>query len=426
MAPSSSATIGLLVSLLLLPRDLAPDLFPVGPAPAEGPVEPATTLLTDQGIRFFAARDFPQACQRFADAVEREPDNSALRGNVARCFEGWGWQALRAGRAEEAMLLFRQGLQQSPDGQDLLKGLGVAAIHAGHPELAVDPLENVLRARLDADVTLLLARLYDQRDDAPRAVAHLRRLVAAHPEHREARRLLGKLERERAIERDLSREETAHFVVKYRAAGGADVRGTVTRTLEALYEDMGARLGHSPVDRIVVILYPDERFQEVTGTHDWVSGLFDGKIRLSAGMQAMDGPALERLLAHEYTHAFVHQVARGRAPRWLHEGLAQHFEGVEEQIVLGLPYGVSLTGIEALLTDGDVDRARTGYRAALWVVRDLLERGGLPAIADLLTRLGRGQSGPRALASVYGLSLGELERQWRRVLGGPSEHARVP
>ncbi len=390
--------------------------------PAKTAPEPEIALLTDEGIRLFASREFPEACQRFSDAFEHEPRSAVLRGNVALCFEGWGWQALRAGRADEAMLLFRQGLRQAPGSEDLLKGLGVAAIHAGRPDLAVEPLESALRARLDGDVALLLARLYDQRDAADRAVLHLKRLIAVHPGHLEARKLLEKLERERAVEAALGREETPHFIVKDRGTGDADLRRTILRTLESLYSEIGSRLGYHPADKVIVILYPEARFQEVTRTHDWVSGLFDGKIRLAAGTLDVRPGNLERLLAHEYTHAVVHQISRGRAPRWLQEGLAQHFEGVPDDDAPELPRGLTLAGVEALLTDGDLAKARTGYRTALWLVRDLLERGGMPGLADLLARLGRGQTVTVAMRPVYGLPLAELESQWRLVLGGAPEH----
>jgi hypothetical protein len=36
----------------------------------------------------------------------------------------------------------------------------------------------------------------------------------------------------------------------------------------------------------------------------------------------------------------------------------------------------------------------------------------------LMDRLGRGEPMERAVPAVYGLSLVELEHQWRRVLGG--------
>ncbi len=42
----------------------------------------------------------------------------------------------------------------------------------------------------------------------------------------------------------------------------------------------------------------------------------------------------------------------------------------------------------------------------------------MEGMADLLSRLGRGETVGGAVPPVYGMSLSELEAQWRRVLGG--------
>src|SRR5262249_55878472 len=127
---------------------------------------------------------------------------------------------------------------------------------------------------------------------------------------------------------------------------------------------------------------------------------------------------LERLARHEYAHAAIHDLTRGRAPRWLHEGLAQALEGAAADPILRAPAGLTLAGVEALAADSDPARARVGYDIALWIVRDLLDRGGLEPLHELLARLGAGETMAEAMPRVYGLRLTELESQWRQVLGG--------
>lgn len=379
---------------------------------------PEVTVLTEEGIRLYSAGQYPEACQRFADALDKEQVNPDLRLNVARCFEGWAWHTLRTGKAEEAGLLFRQGLRQDPDSSPLLTGLALAAIHAGHRDEALEPLERAVREAPDPEATLLLARLYDQRDQADRAVVHLHRLLERDPSHAEGRQLLDKIERERRAEAGYRKDESKHFVVKYRGSRELEVRRVVLEILERAYESVGREFNFFPSEKVTVILYPEERFQEVSGTHHWASGLFDGKIRLPVGTHQGRTPALERLLTHEYTHAVVHLLAKGRAPRWLQEGLAQHIEGIPDDPDLHLPGGMTLAGLEALLGDGDLAKARMGYKVSLWVVRDLLQRGGMERVRELLARLGRGEPLPSALPRVYGLRLVELEAQWQSVLGG--------
>src|SRR5439155_346150 len=221
---------------------------------------------------------------RFSEAAGDRPDSAARREDVGRCFETWGWRTLAQGRPEEAALLFGQGLAAVPDDPALLKAAGVAAVHAGRVDDALGPLEAAARLRADAQVRMLLARLYDHRDEPERAVAHLRALLAVDPVHDEARRLLDKLEREQRTE------------------------------------------------------------------------------------------------------------AAGRAPRWLQEGLAQVLEGRAADPALAASGGLTLSGLEALVTDPDPRRAHAGYELALFVVADLLDRGGMESMRALLARLGAGET----------------------------------
>jgi hypothetical protein len=123
------------------------------------------------------------------------------------------------------------------------------------------------------------------------------------------------------------------------------------------------------------------------------------------------------LVVHEYTHAAIHDLSRGRAPRWLHEGLAQVLEGATSDPMLQIPGGLTLAGVEALAGEPDPLRARAGYDIALWIVRDLLDRGGIESLRELLARLGAGEAIAEAVPRIYGLRLTELESHWRRVLG---------
>jgi tetratricopeptide (TPR) repeat protein len=392
---------------------------PAVEAPRLAPTSSAQlAALTDEAIRLYAAGQFPRACERFSRAWEDDPASAARRGDVARCFEGWGWDTLKKGRPEEAIVLFRQGLQQSPEAPALLRGLGLAAVHAGRADEALAPLEAAAAVDTDPDVHVLLAHLYDRRDDAGRALEHLRSVLIRDPDHAAARTLLAKIEREARAEAGLQREVTPHFVVKWRAGNDAESRRALMALLASARERVVARLGEAPRERVTVVLYDAAQFQEVARVHAWVTGLFDGKIRLPAGGARPPRRELERILVHEYAHAVIHDLARGRAPRWLHEGLAQALEGAPADPLLRVPGRPTLVGLEALLADSDPVRARAGYDIALWVVHDLLDRGGMPAARELMARLGRGETIEAAVPTVYGLRLAELEDQWRRVLGG--------
>jgi tetratricopeptide (TPR) repeat protein len=373
--------------------------------------------LTEEAIRLYAAGQFPRACEKFGRAAADDPGSITRRQDVVRRFEGWGWHALREGRPEEAALLFRQGLVQTPDDPALLKGLGLAAVHGGRPDDAFGPLERAARAEHDPDVRLLLAQLHDRRDDPAPAISNLRAVLEREPAHAAARRLLEKVEREQRAEAGFQREVTPRFVVKYPDAHDPGARRAIVAHLEASAERVGRLLAYAPRERTTVVLYQHPEFRDATRAHSWASGLFDGKIRLLIGPMRPPARELERVVVHEYAHAVIHDLSRGRAPRWLHEGLAQILEGAKSDPMLQVPGGLTLAGVEALASEADPRRARTGYDIALWIVSDLLDRGGIESVRELLGRLGAGQTIAEAIPLVYGLRLTELEFQWRRVLG---------
>src|SRR5437016_14325320 len=89
--------------------------------------------LIEEAIRLYASGQFPRACERFSRAADDDPASTALRTAVGSCFEGWGWHALREGRPDGALLLFRQGLAETPESTSPLKGPGLPAVHAGRP-----------------------------------------------------------------------------------------------------------------------------------------------------------------------------------------------------------------------------------------------------------------------------------------------------
>ena len=374
--------------------------------------------LTEEAIHLYAAGQFPRACEKFGLAAADDPSSSARRQDVIRCFEGWGWHALREGRPDEATLLFEQGLTETPDDPALLKGLGVAAVHAGRPDDAFAPLERAALAEYDPEVRLLLAHLHDRRDDPARAVVNLKAVLEREPTNEAARRMLDKVEREWRAEAGFRREVTPRFVVKYRDTFDAEARREIVTHLEAAAARVGRTLAYAPHERTTVVLYEHREFRDVTRVHAWATGLFDGKIRLPVGRVRPPAQELERLARHEYAHAAIHDLTRGRAPRWLHEGLAQALEGAGADPILRAPAGLTLAGVEALAADSDPVRARAGYDIALWIVRDILDRGGMEPLRELLARLGAGETMAEAMPRVYGPRLTELESQWRRVLGG--------
>ncbi len=156
-------------------------------------------------------------------------------------------------------------------------------------------------------------------------------------------------------------------------------------------------LGSAPPRKVEVVVYAERDWRLATQAPDWSGGLFDGKVRVPA--QGLTGvtPRLLSVLKHEMTHAFVHARTNGRAPVWLHEGLAQVEEGKTS-----VPYaGALLEGWRASRTFGlgtlegsfrrfSTGQVRSSYVVSLAAVEMLRETRGPGAIGHLLDSLGEG------------------------------------
>ena len=335
--------------------------------------------LTDEGIRLYGSGQFPRACDRFSRAWDDEPASAARREDVARCFEGMGLGRLRQGRPDEAMLLFRQGLRQSPGHA----GPAARARAGRRPRRPRRRGAGAAGGRRPDPMTIprfdvLLAHLYDRRDDAARALEHLRPSLDRRSRPRR-RPPPGGQGGARGARRGLlpAARSPPHFLVKWRAGLRPRLRRALLTGLteRARARRRPARRGTRRArDR-----HPLRGRPVPGGRSASMAGSPASSTARSGCRPAPRCPPqreLERILVHEYAHAAIHDLARGRAPRWLHEGLAQALEGARRSHAAGAgpPHADSAWRSSSAIADPG--RARTGYEVALWVVHDLLDRGG--------------------------------------------------
>jgi tetratricopeptide (TPR) repeat protein len=193
--------------------------------------------------------------------------------------------------------------------------------------------------------------------------------------------------------------------------------------LEAAYLRESAFFGAQLSGFQIVVLYAGRSYFSLLSVPDWVSGVFDGKIRVCVEPRYGAERALSAVLTHELAHALIRQSSRDRAPGWLHEGLSQWWEGrrlphSEVKAVLGKKLPPSLEALEATFRQ-KLDRAaaRASYAGALSVVEYLMAVRGEGVIACVLASLGGGASFGDALRMEAGLSPAELYRKWREWVG---------
>jgi stage II sporulation protein D len=179
-----------------------------------------------------------------------------------------------------------------------------------------------------------------------------------------------------------------HFRVRYPASCPRQDIEAVLRTLEASRSDILGRLGRVPVafadvaPHEVLIHATTQDFTAATGQPWWAAGATRGrKTELQPITLLRRRRVLASTLRHEYTHAVVEALGRGRTPRWLAEGLAIHvageagaFKGVE-------PGAATVEEIERRLEHpSSAQDMRSLYAACYRAVLAIIRREGESAV----------------------------------------------
>jgi tetratricopeptide (TPR) repeat protein len=224
-----------------------------------------------------------------------------------------------------------------------------------------------------------------------------------------ARSLLARIEKGLADERGMTEQRLSHFNVRYDGEAHEDVGREILRVLEHHYATLVVAFDHQPKATVAVILFTTQGYYDASGAPAWSGGEFDnfdGRIRIPVGgLTSSLSPEMDGTLIHELTHAFIHDLSRGLAPREVHEGLAQFMEGKRTATMLS---PARLTA----LADGRMGGVGGFYIAALSYVEHLGSLRGQGGLNDLLRAMGRTGSVDDAFRQVYGQDYLGTRRAW--------------
>jgi len=298
-----------------------------------------------------------------------EPSSQAL--SRAQDLNDQAAAALSGGRSAEAVLLLESAHGLAPDDLVLTRNLAFAHYRVAEGLMAVQDMEGAGAAfrrawALDGSQSaygLHAASLSLRAFSLDAALAQLEQVLASHPESGSGQLMRGdvlnlldrldeallaydlaalhgdatvaqgaaqgraRTERQLDVERDYVSEETEYFVVRHPPASD---HLQLLGVLERARVEVCHALGDFPSHKALVVLYPPEAFRAVTGTHDWVGGLFDRKIRLPIADLATSAAQVESAFRHEFSHLMVSEW-NPRCPTYLNEGLAQVMEYGRDQ-----------------------------------------------------------------------------------------------
>jgi len=270
-----------------------------------------------------------------------------------------------------------------------------------------------------ADAYLLISDIERVNQKLPAAKKALEKAKQINPHLRGLANRIGQIERESKIEGSFSKSTNSFFDVRYqntiddKTADGLRLAMTTARTVVA--KDYNFRPRH----KINVLVYSSDTFSKLRIGPHWAGGLYDGKIRLP-----LDGTDNLKFavatLFHEYTHAVIHDLARGNCPRWLNEGLSElqaYKIKIEPNTLLRLAAKkrrlIRIYRLDDALTSPDAMTASLGYQQSYSIAKFLTEKYGYRRVRRLLEEMGKEKSFEAALEKTCGISENELETKWR-------------
>lgn len=295
----------------------------------------------------------------------------------------------RTGKAAEALPYAERAVRAAPDSPDALTVLGYVQFADDHTADAIRSWKHSLELRPDNTVQKYLA----------------------------------KAQRDATAEADYTQHESNHFILKYEGKQTSDVlRSQLIATLESEYDDLVRQLGIAPRNSILVVLYTEQGFFDVTQAPSWSGAVFDGKLRIPINGLTSVTPELARVLKHELTHSFISQLASGRCPQWLNEGIAQAME--PKQLSHGKLLAdlfrtqreIPLNALEGSFMNFSSVQATIAYEESLAAVQYISDTYGMSDLQRILERLGQGSSTEAALRATIHSDYGQLEAETGKYL----------
>jgi tetratricopeptide (TPR) repeat protein len=197
--------------------------------------------------------------------------------------------------------------------------------------------------------------------------------------------------------------------------------------LSRAYTDMRKRYAFTPQGPLRVELYADRAHFSVRTTglpNAGVQGVCFGKV--VTGLSPRGGPFnWGQIVWHELSHVFHLQLSNNHVPRWFTEGLAEYETVIarpewkrEDDYALWQSMRAGrlppLAAMNRAFTQARrPDDLMTAYYLAFRAVQYIVERFGFASMRPMLVAFGQGKSTPDAVREVLGLSIDELDRDFR-------------
>lgn len=295
-------------------------------------------------------------------------------------------------------------LDRDAEARDLLVRVAKRELAASRPSPGtLYDLAEVLAAEGDYETAIRLIRKADSRLPYPAGERRMRQF-----------------EMRRDLEAASRTHRSRHFEIRYPRDTGERYARQIATVLEHERARLARWIPKRSGDRVAVDLFPLQQFFASYGGGVSVVGLFDGRVRVPFAELRSLHPNLVAILSHELAHALIADATEERAPKWFHEGLAQHVE-MGTGRVNPLPdleiqkHAIAFPALEPILAGfAEAQLVDLAYAEAAWAVYFIEARWGVGALHRLQREFAAGRDTEAAIRAVCGLSLPEFDRAfWR-------------
>ncbi|HUQ88139.1 MAG TPA: hypothetical protein VM096_11305 [Vicinamibacterales bacterium] len=325
-----------------------------------------------------------------------------------------GWAAIKAGNLKAAADAFAEATKLEPKNAELWLGAGMAEFLQRHDPEAKAHLQHALD--LDSKLNVAraqLAQVVKRQGDLAEAIRLYEIVAIEAPDDDEVRDTLERWKRERELHERMRLEVGDHFTVSFEGPEDAAMASQALDSLNRAFWRICGVFGTFPTRSIPVVLYSGEQFSDITRSPKWAAAAFDGIIRIPMRGAGEKGEDLDRVLAHEFSHAVIRSLATRGLPTWLNEGLAAALESDDmswtNKPMSGVTTPPSLKVLSGSFGELSGRDAQVAYAASARAAMRLLDEAGGVAIANLLRDLGEGIAFEDAFLHRIQRSLADFE-----------------
>jgi tetratricopeptide (TPR) repeat protein len=328
------------------------------------------------------------------------------------------------GNIAKARAYFENALRFQPENSTILIYYAALLVRTGNAAQALPYAQRAVHSAPESpDAYTILGYAQFACDRTKDAVASWKRSLELRPDPA-VQQFLAKAQREQTVESEFSQGESSHFVLHYEGKQTSEaLRSQILAALESDYDDLARDLGNPPHDNILVTLYTEQAFFDVTHAPTWSGAINDGKLRIPVSGLSSLTPELARVLKHELAHSFITQLSGGRCPPWLHEGIAQLLEpkslggdGHQLSLLFKAQQNIPLNALEGSFANFSGAQAYVAYAESLAAVSYINDSYGMGDIQRILQQLSQGSSSEAALRATIHSDYGQFESDLAKYL----------